>query len=119
MSKYLVLMANAALLAFLLASSHALLKWVSIQTHDNYLQLLLSQWKAIGAALSIYGVVFFYYIVVLRGSPVSTLYPVYTGLSVLMVLLAGRFLFGEPVGTGQMLGAVFILIGIGLMGANQ
>lgn len=119
MTKYLILMTHASLLALLLASSHALLKWVSMQAHDNYLQLLLTQWKGIVVSLGIYGFVFFYYIVVLRSSPVSTLYPVYTGMSVLLVLLAGRLLFAEPVSGLQVLGASFILVGIFLMGANQ
>lgn len=119
MTKYLILMTHATLLALLLASSHALLKWVSTQAHENYLQLLLTQWKLIFLSLSIYGFVFFYYIVVLRSSPISTLYPIYTGLSVLLVLLAGRFLFSEPVSSWQVLGGFFILLGILLMGANR
>lgn len=119
MNKYLALLTHAAILATLLATSHAVLKWVSVQAHDNYVQLLLSQWKGVLLALSLYGFTFFYYIVVLRSSPVSILYPVYTGLSVLMVLLVGRFAFSEPVSTAQMLGAGCILAGIVLMGGNS
>lgn len=119
MSKFMVMLTHAFLLAFLLASSHALLKWVSLQTHANYTELLLRQWQPIMASLAIYGLVFFYYILVLRSSPVSTLYPVYTGLSVLLVMLAGRTLFAEPLGSGQLLGAAFILLGIVLMGMNR
>lgn len=119
MSKYLTLLMHAAILATLLATSHAVLKWVSVQAHDNYVQLLLSQWKGVLVALSLYGFIFFYYIVVLRSSPVSILYPVYTGLSVLLVLLVGRFAFSEPISSAQMLGAGFILAGIVLMGGNS
>ena len=119
MSKYMLLLTHAFLLALLLATSHAILKWVSVQAHDNYLQLLLSQWKGVVLALSVYGFIFFYYIVVLRSSPVSILYPVYTCLSVLYVLLVGRFIFAEPVSAVQVLGAGFILTGIVLMGANS
>ena len=119
MSKYVTVLTHALLLAALLATSHGVLKWVSIQAHDNYLQLMLTQWKGVLFALSLYGFIFFYYIVVLRGSPVSILYPVYTGLSVLFVLLLGRFVFHEPVGTAQMLGAGFILAGIVLMGSSR
>ncbi len=119
MSKYLILLTHAAILATLLATSHAVLKWVSVQSHDNYVQLLLSQWKGVLLALSLYGFIFFYYIVVLRSSPVSILYPVYTGLSVLLVLLVGRFAFSEPISSAQMLGAGFILAGIVLMGGNS
>jgi len=119
MSKYATLLTHAFLLALLLATSHAILKWVSVQAHDNYLQLLLTQWKGILLSLTMYGFIFFYYIVVLRSSPVSILYPVYTGLSVLFVLLVGRFAFSEPVSTAQVLGAGCILAGIVLMGANN
>lgn len=118
MSKYLAIAAHAVILALLLASSHGLLKWISLQRHDDYIELLLNQWKAIFLSLAIYGVVFFYYILVLRSSPVSTLYPIYTGLSVLLVLLIGRVVFSEPVGGYQMLGAAFILTGIVLMGGD-
>ena len=105
-----------ALLALLLASSHGLLKWVSVQSHSNYLQLMLEQWRYVLISLMIYGLVFFYYILVLRSSPVSTLYPVYTGLSVLFVLLVGRFVFHEVVSVYQIAGAALILAGIVLMG---
>lgn len=118
MSRFLLMVTHAFLLALLLASSHALLKWVSSQPHSNYVQLLMEQWRYIFLSLLIYGLVFFYYLVVLRSSPISTLYPIYTGLSVLMVLLAGRFLFQEAVTVYQIAGAGFILAGIVLMGKS-
>lgn len=116
MSRFVLMLTHAFLLALLLASSHALLKWVSSQPHESYMQLLLAQWRYVFLSLLIYGLVFFYYILVLRSSPVSTLYPVYTGLSVLMVLLAGRFVFQESVSVYQVAGAGLILAGIVLMG---
>lgn len=116
MTKYAILLTHAFFLALILASSHALLKWITTQSHESYFQLLWAQWPLILLAIGLYGFVFFYYILVLRSSPVSTLYPVYTGLSVLMVLLAGRFLFQEVVTPYQVAGAGFILLGIVLMG---
>ncbi len=116
MNKYIVLLTHAFLLAFLLASSHGLLKWVSMQTHSSYMQLMLEQWRYVLLSLAIYGLVFFYYILVLRSSPVSTLYPVYTGLSVLLVLAIGRFVFNEVITVYQLAGAGCILAGIVLMG---
>jgi small multidrug resistance pump len=117
--KYLSVLTHALLLATLLATSHAVLKWVSVQQHDNYIQLLQTQWKGVFLALSLYGFIFFYYIVVLRSSPVSILYPVYTGLSVLFVLLAGRFIFSEAISVTQVFGAICILAGIVLMGSGR
>lgn len=119
MSKYAWILSHALILATLLASSHAMLKWASSQPHETYLAMLLGQWKAILAALALYGFIFFYYIVVLRSSPVSILYPVYTGLSVLFVLLAGRYVFSEPLSSVQVLGAGFVLAGIVLMGSGK
>jgi len=119
MSKYLMMITHAFILAALLASSHGVLKWVSTQDHDSYPALLLQQWKMVALALSIYGVVFFYYILVLRSSPISSLYPIYTGLSVLMVMLVGRMVFSELISTVQILGAGFILAGIVLMGSGS
>lgn len=119
MNKFTILLTHAFILAFLLASSHALMKWISLQAHDNYLDLLLRQWPPILLSLFIYGVVFFYYILVLRSSPISTLYPIYTGLSVLFVLLVGALLFKEAVSIWQVMGAALILAGITLIGVNR
>lgn len=118
MNKYIIMLAHAVVLASILTFSHGILKWVSSQAHSDYLQLLVSQWKYVLIALSMYGVVFFYYILVLRGSPISTLYPVYTGLSVLLVMLAGRLVFQEVISPYQVLGAAFILTGIVVTGIN-
>ncbi|NQV69657.1 MAG: EamA family transporter [Pseudohongiella sp.] len=119
MSKFTLLLTHAFILAFMLASSHALMKWVSVQAHDNYLDLLLRQWPPILLSLFIYGIVFFYYILVLRSSPISTLYPIYTGLSVLFVLLVGTVLFKEAVSIWQIMGTALILSGIVLIGVNR
>ena len=113
MIKYAAVLMHAVLLATLLASSHGILKWVSSQPHENYIQMLLEHWKAVFAALAVYGFIFFYYILVLRSSPVSILYPVYTGLSVLFVL------FSEPLTSVQVFGAGFVLMGIVLMGSGR
>lgn len=113
------MLTHAVVLASLLAFSHGVLKWVSSQAHSDYLELMLSQWKLVLFALSIYGLVFFYYILVLRSSPISTLYPVYTGLSVLCVMLIGRLVFQETISPNQILGAGLILAGIVLTGINS
>ena len=110
---------HAFLLALTLSISHAVLKWVSIQQHSDYMQLLVAQWKMIFIALFLYGLVFFYYVFVLRSSPISSLYPIYTGLSVLFVMLLGSTIFGEPVTLMKSSGAALILTGIVLMGWGQ
>ena len=119
MTKAMVLMMHAFLLAALLASSHGVLKWVSVQPHEDYFELLLAQWKYILLALTIYGVVFFYYILVLRSSPISSLYPIYTGLSVLAVMLVGRIVFSETISLVHGIGAALVLSGIMVIGWNS
>jgi small multidrug resistance pump len=116
---FLQLIVHALLLSILLASSHAILKWVSIQAHQDYSQLIYEQWKAVLLSLIIYGLVFFYYIVVLRSSPISLLYPVYTGMSVVMIMAMGRLYFDEPFGIYQYAGTMCILIGILLIGTSS
>ena len=118
MSKFMMILAHSILLASLLAFSHGLLKWVSGQAHDNYFELLVEHWLYVLLSLSVYGLVFFYYIFVLRGSPISTLYPIYTSLSVLFVMLIGRFVFLEVVSVYQIIGAGLILAGIVVMGGS-
>lgn len=110
---------HALLMATILAGSHATLKWVAEREYDNYWQLLLNEWKAVLLALSAYGFIFFYYVFVLRGAAVSLLYPVYTGLSVLFVVILGRWMFGETVGATQWLGAALLLAGIVLISSNR
>lgn len=119
MTKFLPILIHAFLLALTLSISHAVLKWVSIQQHADYMQLLIEQWKMIFLALFLYGLVFFYYVFVLRTSPISTLYPIYTGLSVLFVMLLGSFIFGESITSTKSVGAALILAGIVTMGWNQ
>lgn len=118
MSKFLPLILHAFLLAALLSFSHAVLKWVSIQENESYWQLLLEQWKYILLALILYGLVFFYYIFVLRSSPISSLYPIYTGLSVFFVMVLGATVFDEAVTVSRAVGASLILAGIVVMGWN-
>ena len=118
-TNFLQLIMHALLLSILLASSHAILKWISIQAHQNYSQLIYEQWKAVFLSLIIYGLVFFYYIVVLRSSPLSFLYPIYTGISVVMIMAVGRFYFDEPFGVYQYAGTACIFIGIMLIGMSS
>lgn len=106
---------HAILLSSLLASSHTLLKWVSIQEHDNYFKVLQNHWFAVGLALSVYGFIFFYYIYVLKNASLSSLYPVYTGLSIILVLISAKIFFNESFTLLQVCGALFIVFGISLV----
>jgi small multidrug resistance pump len=113
MTKLLLL--NSAFLSCLLAGSHAILKWVSIQGNDSSLENALKYWYLVGSALCIYGFIFFYYLYILRTLPLSMLYPVYTGLSVIMVMIVGHFYFKESLNISQIGGTFLIFMGIFLI----
>lgn len=112
MTNIFTILLHSISLAVLLALSHTLLKWVSIQKHSSYIELLMEHWLTIGLALSLYGAIFFYYIFVLKTNPISILYPTYTGLSILFVLAAAHLFFKEPISHYQISGVCFIIIGV-------
>jgi small multidrug resistance pump len=116
MTKLMQVIAQAGLLAGLLALSHGLLKWVAIQKAENYFKLLGEHWCIVGLALAIYAGIFFYYIFMLKSTSLSIIYPLYTGLSLLFVLLLGVLLFHERLDFFQVLGSLCIVIGVLLMG---
>ena len=112
MSTKLSLVANALLLASLLAVANGLLKWVAQKETANYFEMVTTYWLQIGSSLAIYGFIFFYYIQVLRRHDVAVLYSSYVGLSILMVFLMGMFFFGEPLTFGQIVGVALIILGV-------
>ena len=116
MNTRLSLIINVIILSSLLAFSHGLLKWVAKKEVNNYLDLISSYWLQIGFSLFIYGIVFFYYIQVLRKEDIAILYSSYTGLSILLVLSIGVSFFGESLSFGQIGGCILIIVGIVLIG---
>ena len=107
---------NALTLALLLASSHALLKWVARKEVSSYWELVTNYWLPIGTSLAIYAGIFFYYIQVLRRHDIGVLYSTYTGASILLVLLFGVFFFGENLSRMQFLGCGLVIVGIFFIG---
>ena len=106
---------NAMFLAFLLAFSQGLLKWIANQKIDNYFHLLMQHWFTLGSAISIYLFLFFYYIYVLRGVNLGVFYAAYTGLAIVFVFVMGISFFGESVNTLQILGCLLIVSGVFLV----
>lgn len=103
---------NAVFLAVLLAFSHALMKWVAARSHSGYLHSLVDHWLVMTSAIALYVFIFFYYNYILRVIPLSILYPVYTGLSILFVVLVGSLWFEETIGRIQLLGCILITSGV-------
>lgn len=110
------LLGQAFFLAALLAFSHGLLKWAALHGGDTLLETLVRYWYLVGAALGLYGFIFFYYLVVLKHYDLGPLYGVYTGLAVLLVLVMSVGVFRESMQPAQLVGCVFISVGVYLVG---
>lgn len=115
----LVIICNAVFLASLLTLSHSLLKWVAVQPNNGYFDLLFVHRWIIFCAISMYIFIFFYYTNVLRTVPLGVLYPAYTGLSIIFVVIAGGLLFDEKINFIQIFGCLLITCGIILSAMSQ
>jgi multidrug transporter EmrE-like cation transporter len=97
----------ALILAILLTISHSLLRAAAAYTPFETPWIL-----KVGFALFLYGLVFFAYTFLLRYFNLSTLYPVYTALSIAGVCLAGIGLYGESFTVLKGIGLVLLVIGV-------
>lgn len=102
---------NSVFLAVLLVLAHGLLKWVAAHPADSYLALLIAHWPVVFVSIGLYGFVFFYYAHLLKRLDISQLYPAYTGLSIVFLLLMGVVVFGEKVTLIQTAGCTMIIGG--------
>ena len=104
------LLFSALLLALALTLSHALMRSAA-----NYPPLKADWIIRTGCALALYGAVFFTYATLLRHLNLSTIYPIYTGLSILGVFLIGTLYFGESFTPQKIIGAITIVVGVVLL----
>jgi len=103
---------NAAALAALLTLSHGIMKWVALRAKGSFVDLVLTYWLPLGFAIGIYVFLFLYYTHILRSTQLNMLYPLYGGLSILLVFAMGTWLFGESVTTLKIIGCCFIVAGV-------
>lgn len=108
-------MLNAVFLAVLLTASHGIMKWISSNAHSGIPRAALDHWLALGVALGIYVFLFAYYLYALRVFQLSVLYPVYTGLSVVLVFLLGVLYFGETITEAKIAGCILVVLGVVLV----
>lgn len=106
---------TALFLASLLAFSHALLKWVSLQNKGSYFELLVHHWWTVGFSILIYVFIFFYYVYALQTIPLTVLYPAYTGISILLVVAIGSMYFGESFDAIHAFGSALIIVGVSIL----
>ena len=105
----------AALLAFGLTIAHAFLKSAADGDHQSAIELYTQNIGKIGTALFFYFGVFLIYPVLLRYYPLNLFFPIYTGLTILFVAVAGNLFFDEKFTALQIAGMGFLIIGIALI----
>ena len=113
----LLLIGNALGLSLALTLSHALMKSASTRFGDSILESVMKTWHLVGAALSIYMLIFFYYLYILKHLNLNQLYPIYTGLSICAVFTVGVVYFNETASPAQIAGCALIAVGVLLVSA--
>ncbi|MEO8849203.1 MAG: hypothetical protein ABI440_11330 [Casimicrobiaceae bacterium] len=109
------MIANAVGLAVVLSAAHALLKWASQQPHASFVELLATQGLVVALALALYGGVFLWYLHALTHFEMAQLFPLYTGLTLIVVAMMGVVLFHERLlplqwgGIALIVGGLFLL----------
>lgn len=100
----------SVLLSFILAISHTLLKSSAIHS------FLSIKWFAfVFSSMLLYFAVFIMYSILLKHFELSKLYPLYTALSVILVMLSGVYFFGEELSPFKIIGAVSLIFSIFVM----
>ena len=101
---------TALALAATLTFSHILLKSASVDANFSGIWLL-----KLSISIALYVIVFLFYSFALRHFNISTLYPIYTALSILGVFFAGILLFNEVLTLQKTIGLVLLLVSIFLL----
>jgi small multidrug resistance pump len=100
-------------LAGILTLAQVLLRWSVARYGQESIYLLLARgWLPIGIALALFGLTFFGYLIALRILPISSLYPIYTALSLALVFAAGIVFFNESISAAKAVGVVLIVLGV-------
>jgi len=100
----------ACLLAAALTLSHALMRAAA-----NHPQFSTDWAVRIAGALALYFVIFFAYSFLLRSFALATLYPTYTGLSIVGTFVVGIGYFHESANPQKWLGVAAIVLGVVLL----
>lgn len=102
----------ASVLASLLGGAHIALKYSAGAEG-------IARFALIGLALGLFVLVFGAYATALKHLDIGRLYPIYTGLSVALVYMAGVMLFKEPLTARSLAGCLLVVVGIYLLGGRH
>lgn len=112
---------HALTLALMLALSHVCMKSFSASLDLGVKDFIWTEWHRILISIGLYAGVFIYYVVVLKRVDLSILYPLYTVLSLIMVILLSAYFFQERLAWSQLLGVLLASAGVFLIagGVNE
>lgn len=112
---------HALILASMLALSHICMKSLAGSLDLGLKEFIWAEWHRVLISIGLYVSVFVYYVIVLKRVDLSILYPLYTVLSLVLVMVLSAYFFQERLTWSQLLGVVFASVGIFLIagGANE
>ena len=105
----------AALLAIALAVANVFLKLAANSGEHSALEMYSNNVGKIGIALFFYFGVFLIYPLLLKHFPLNVIFPVYTGLTILFVTLAGVLMFEEKFALHQFFGVSLLITSVALI----
>jgi small multidrug resistance pump len=112
---YLYPILASAVLAGLLTSANILMKMVSAVETDTYIGMYLASPVKILISSGLFFGVFLLIPYILRFFPMTIIFPCYTGITVLLIMVAGTVLFDEKVALPQIAGSILLVISIALI----
>ena len=111
MSQLGVFLASTSL-AVCLVVANILLRMIADNKSVSGLEMYLENPGKLLLALTLYFGVFLAYPMILKFYPMNIVFPVYTGLAVLLVTLAGACLFGENLHPIQYVGIALLVLSV-------
>jgi small multidrug resistance pump len=113
--KFLYPILVSTVIALLMATANILLKMVSAVETDTGIEMYTASPIKFLISIGLFFGVFLLYPYVLRFYPMSIVFPCYTGITVLLIMLSGAFLFDEKIALPQIAGSILLVIGIALI----
>ena len=99
----------------MLTTANILMKKVSAVETNTYIEMYTASPLKMLVASGLFFGVFLLIPFVLRFFPMTIVFPCYTGITMLLIMLAGTVIFDEKVALPQIAGSILLVIGIALI----